>query len=123
MVEIVVSKQADEKTLILSKATLSAADQLGVSGADLAPILGVSESFISRMKQNKAVLSGKSFELAALFVRLFRGLDAITGNPETSRNWMRSENSVLHGLPIDLVKSVVGLTRVQAYVDSRRARN
>jgi hypothetical protein len=64
----------------------------------------------------------KAFDLALLFVRLFRSLDAITGGDEqTARAWLRSDNLALGGTPIVLVESVAGLMTVVGYLDARRA--
>lgn len=118
-------ERRQQEEAVLSKATLRAAEHLDVSGQLLSQVIGVSPSSVSRMKAGQFVLSRKekAFELAALFVRLFRGLDAISGgDDETSRGWMVNENSALRGRPIDLVKSVAGLNRVVMYVDARRAK-
>lgn len=110
---------------ILGKAAARAADHLGLPNTVLARVLGLSEATVSRLKHGRYVLpqDGKAFELAQLFVRLFRGLDAIMGgDDEASRSWLRSDNLALRGRPIDLIQSVQGLTGTLAYVDSRRAR-
>lgn len=118
-------ERRQQEEAVLSKATLRAAEHLDVSGQLLSQVIGVSPSSVSRMKAGQFVLSRKekAFELAALFVRLFRGLDAISGgDDETSRGWMVNENSALRGRPIDLVKGVAGLNRVVMYVDAQRAK-
>ena len=65
----------------------------------LASVIGVSEAVVSRMRRGSFVLdrnSGKAFELAALFVRLYRSLDAIVGGDESvAKAWMRNPNTVL----------------------------
>jgi hypothetical protein len=64
----------------------------------------------------------KSFDLALLFVRLFRSLDAIAGgDEETARAWLRSDNAVLGGVPVALIESIPGLMNVVGYLDARRA--
>jgi hypothetical protein len=64
----------------------------------------------------------KPFELALLFVRLFRSLDAITGgDPVTARAWLRADNTALNGTPLDLMMHIPGLVDVIAYLDARRA--
>ena len=110
---------------VLSKATLRAAAFLGVPSSVLANVIGLSGATLTRMKQGKYCLKHgeKPFELAVLFVRLFRGLDAITGgDDEAARSWLHGENRALgHRRPIDLIQSVAGLMETIAYVDSRRA--
>ncbi len=109
---------------VLSKAVARAADFLDLPNTALARILGLSPASISRLKSGTFTLSPgtKPFELAQLFVRLFRSLDAITGSDDNaSRSWLRTRNLVLNGQPIDLVQTVTGLTTALSYVDSRRA--
>ena len=88
----------------LSKATPRAASLLGLAQAELAPILG--SATISRMAAGDHVLAPgqKSWELAALFVRLFRSLDALVGLNAQARAWLDSENAALGGAPRQLIR-------------------
>jgi len=109
--------------LVLTKATIRAAERLGISQKTLGNIVGLSEPVVSRMKNGEYTIArGKPFELAALFVRLYRSLDAIVGGDEAAaRKWMKSRNLALNGAPIELIQKVYGLTHVVQYLDSRRA--
>ena len=109
--------------VVLTKATIQAAERLGISQRALGDVLGLSESVISRMKKGEYVLErGKPFELAALFVRLYRSLDAIvSGDENTAREWMKNENLALKARPVDLIQKVQGLLHVIQYLDTRRA--
>lgn len=103
---------------------LRAADLLGLSAKELATVIGLSEATLSRLKhgQGAGSLSGKAYELALLFVRLYRSLDAITGGDDAvSRRWLRAENSALGGVPAERIRSIDGLAHVLAYLDARRA--
>jgi hypothetical protein len=108
---------------VLSKATIRASERLGISQKVLGNVIGLSEPVVSRMKKGEyTIAGGKPFELAALFVRLYRSLDAIVGGDETAaRKWMKSGNLALNGAPIDLIQKVYGLTHVVQYLDSKRA--
>jgi uncharacterized protein (DUF2384 family) len=109
---------------VLSKAAVRAAEFLDIPDRSLAKILGLSTASVSRMRRGEYLLSPdtKPFELAQLFVRLFRSLDAISGSDDAaSHSWMQGHNTVLNGKPIELIKTVTGLTTVLQYVDSRRA--
>lgn len=110
--------------VVLAKATVRAADRLGLTAKALGAIVGLSEPTVSRLKQGKFVLERgtKPFELAILFARLYRSLDAIVGGDETvARAWLRNENTALGGKPIEKIKTVPGLMDVIAYLDARRA--
>ena len=98
-----------DQAQVLSKAVLRAAERLDVAARTLATVLGLSEATLSRMKRGGFTLdpASKPFELAVLFVRLFRSLDAIVGGDEAvSRRWLVSPNSVLGGRPIESIQTV-----------------
>ena len=113
------------ESVSLTNATLRAADKLGLKNRILASIIGVSEPTVSRMSKGAYFLQPdeKSFELSALFVRLYRSLDAIVGGDEkVAQSWFTNQNSALGDTPINLVRKVSGLIHVIQYLDSRRAR-
>lgn len=112
-----------DRARVLSKAMVRVAKALGLKNNELAAILGVSPSSLSRIVKGDYVLSEhrKEFELATLVVRLYRSLMGIVTDEATARDWIRNHNTVLGGRPIDLVTSVVGLTHVVEYLDARRA--
>lgn len=110
---------------VLTRATLRAAESLGIRNATLARVLGVSRPTVSRMKTGRYLLEpdSKPWELAVALVRLFRSLDAMTAGDEAALNsWMTSSNADLHGIPGELIQTVTGLTETLAYVDAFRAR-
>ncbi len=113
-----------KKETVLSKAVISAAKQLDLANKDLSEIIGISEASISRMAKGKYVLgyNSKSFQLAAILVRLFRSLDTITGGDmRVAKAWLRNNNSALNNQPLQMIKTVSGLVNALAYLDSRRA--
>jgi hypothetical protein len=64
----------------------------------------------------------KAFDLAVLFVRLYRSLDAIVhGDEAVARAWLTQPNDALGGVPVALIQSVPGLVHTVAYLDARRA--
>lgn len=107
---------------VLGKAVFRASQALGLNGAELATVIGVSASSVSRLNDGQYTLSGKPFELAACLVRVFRSLDAIVhGDEESMKAWMANENTHLNTVPKDEVKSAQGLVRVMNYLDAARA--
>src|SRR6516165_11438986 len=115
---------AADLAAVVTKATLRAASQLGLTNKTLATVIGVSEATVSRMRSEDYTLQlgQKPFELAVLFVRLYRSLDAIVGGDDTvAADWLKNKNSNLDGIPLELIQTVSGLTNVINYLDSRRA--
>ena len=109
---------------VLTKAALRAAERMGVSNKVLARIVGLSEASVSRMGTGAYTLApgDKAFELAVLFVRLFRSLDALVhGDDAIARSWIASPNAALGGVPLDVIQTVPGLVHALAYLDARRA--
>lgn len=109
---------------VVTRAVMRAAVRLGLSNKAVARVLGLSEASVSRMGGGAYLLKpgDKSFELALLFLRLFRSLDAIAGGDEqTARAWLRNNNLVLGGVPAAMIESVPGLVNVVGYLDARRA--
>ena len=110
---------------VLTKAALRAAERLGLTARVLSGVLGLSEATLSRMKRGDVALEpeSKPFELAVLFVRLFRSLDAVTGGDEAvARAWMANANTALGSTPVERIGTITGLIDVIAYLDARRAR-
>jgi hypothetical protein len=113
-----------DQAAVLTKATLRAATQLGLTNKALATVIGLSEATVSRMRSGTYVLQSdqKSFELAVLFVRLYRSLDAMVGGDDAvASTWLRSRNTALDAEPFALIQTVPGLMNVIQYLDARRA--
>lgn len=116
--------QADqlEASVVLGKAVIRAADRLALSHALLGRILGVSPPTITRLYSGEYRLDQrrKEWELALIFVRVFRSLDSIVGNEQAARRWLDSDNRALGARPIDLLAQTEGLVRVVHYLDASR---
>ena len=119
------TRPAADPAAILSRATVRAARFLGIAQTELAQVIGVSGATLSRLANGRRHLEpgSKPWQLAALFVRLFRSLDAIVGSDDdAARQWLRSENSALGGVPLTLIREPAGLVRTVDYLDAARAR-
>ena len=112
------------KAGVVTKAVLRASTQLGLTNKVLATVIGLSEATVSRMRAGEYRLQPrhKPFELAVLFVRLYRSLDAIVGGDDAVAGaWLRNRNTALEGEPLALIQTVPELMNVIQYLDARRA--
>lgn len=111
--------------LLLAVAVQKAAEFWGLTNEVLGQILGMSDSTVSRLRNgNWQFQPGtKSFELAQYLLRLFRSLDSMMGSDDlAARSWLNSENRDLNGKPIELIRTIRGLSDVADYLDDFRAR-
>lgn len=111
-----------EAAVVLTKAVTRAADRLNLSRSVLSKVLGLSAPTVSRMYHGKYWLDAdrKEWDFALLFIRVFRSLDSIVGNPSTAVQWLCSDNLGLNGRPLELIQTTEGLVRVVQYLDATR---
>jgi hypothetical protein len=108
---------------LIGGALLRASEHLEIANKVLSRIVGLSESSISRLRKRDFKLDGKSLELAILFIRMYRSLDAIVGGDDAvAAAWLKNINTALGAAPLEMVQTVSGLSNVISYLDSRRAR-
>ena len=108
---------------VLTRAVLRASDILGLAQKELAGVLGVSAASLSRLYKGARLIDprSKEGEIAVLFLRVFRSLDALMGgSQEKSRQWLHAENVHLGGIPVRLIETVPGLVHVVEYLDAMR---
>jgi hypothetical protein len=119
------ARTSAEASRVLTKALVRAARSLGLSQRVLAAIIGISESSASRLNSGRLVDPGsKEGELAVLFLRAYRSLDALLGgSDEASRTWLHASNRHLGGVPAELICRVTGLVRVADYLDAMRGKS
>jgi hypothetical protein len=123
MSTVKVAAQPDPAT-VLTKAVRSAASRLRLRNRELAEVLGSSEASISRLRQKRRLdPADKEGELALLFLRLFRSLDALVGGDDRkARAWLEAPNDHLGGIPKEQMRRVEGLVSVVQYLDAMRGR-
>ena len=107
---------------VLTKALLRAADRLALRQRDLAAILGSSEASVSRLNQERRLdPASKEGELALLFLRAYRSLDALVGgDAAAAREWLHADNTHVGGIPAERIRTVEGLVDVVRYLDAMR---
>ena len=113
-----------EPAAVLAKAVLNAADQLGLKQAELAAVLGIHRTAISRLKQNPSLdPNSKQGELALLVVRIARALFALTGgDKDWIKHFIHSPNKITGGIPAKQMETIQGLIGVVQFVDAIRGK-
>jgi transcriptional regulator with XRE-family HTH domain len=119
-----VARARPDPSAVLARATLSAAARLGLSQRSLAAVLGASEASVSRLQRGRGIdPASKEGELALLFLRLYRSLDALVGGDDgRAREWLHAENDHVGGVPARRITRVEGLVDVVQYLDAMRGR-
>ena len=109
---------------VLRKALIAAGERLGLRGKELAVVIGSSEASVSRLRSGRGLdPATKEGELALLFVRLYRSLDALVGgDDEKARAWLHAENDHLGGIPAERIRTIEGIVDVVQYLDAMRGR-
>jgi len=113
-----------EPAPVLAKAVLAAAARLGLRNRQLALVIGSSEASVSRLQYGRGLEPDtKEGELALLFLRMYRSLDALVGGDDAKASaWLHAGNAHINGVPADRIQSVEGLVDVVQYLDAMRGR-
>ena len=109
---------------VVARATLAAAKRLELRNKQLAEIIGTSEAFVSRLKSGRGLDPHRTEgQLALLFLRLYRSLDALVGGDDAkARAWLRAHSDHVRGIPLERIRTVEGLVDVVQYLDAMRGR-
>jgi uncharacterized protein (DUF2384 family) len=113
-----------EKSFVLGKATIRAAHELDLSNVALARVIGLSEPTVSRIASGARGIDpgSKEGQLVLLLVRVFRSLDPLVGSDaQKRRDWLRSPNKALNGMPSALIETPYGLVTTLSYLEGMRA--
>lgn len=114
---------AGSDAALVGNALLRASEHLEIANKVLSRIVGLSESSLSRLRKREFELDGKSLELAILFIRMYRSLDAIVGGDDAvAAAWLKNTNTAMGAAPLEMIQTISGLNDVISYLDSRRAR-
>lgn len=116
---------AADRSRVLSTAIAEVARHLEISSTELGVIIGISQPSASRLMRGEYSVreQGKEWELAALLVRLYRGLYSIVGNSDQlAKDWLKSRNAAFgNQIPFEVIRQASGLVHACDYVDAHRA--
>lgn len=109
---------------VLAKAVVKASEQLGLSQQELAGVIGLHRTSITRLKSSLSLdPASKTGELALYLIRAARALFALSGGDQAwIEHFMRSPNQMTGGVPAEQVQNIQGLMRVLQYLDAIRGK-
>lgn len=109
-----------EKSAVLGRSLLAAAQALGVSKTDVGAIIGRNRSSIDR---NGIDPDSKAGELALMFIRIYRSLFALMGGDQDNmRHFLRTNNLGTRGVPGEQLHDIQGMVTVCTYLDAMRGK-
>lgn len=109
---------------VLAVALENLKDILSLSSDDLGKIIGVHRNTITRLlKKREIEPKSKEGELSLLLIRIYRSLFALNGgNKEAMKHWLTTNNRHIQGIPLEKMKTVLGLSQVVNYLDAIRGK-
>ncbi|WP_454782215.1 MbcA/ParS/Xre antitoxin family protein [Legionella sp. WA2022007384] len=95
-----------------------------INSQDLAAIIGQHRNTIDRcLKKGELDPSSKPGELALLLIRVYRSLYALNGGDKKAMiHWLNTYNHHIQGVPLQEMKTIMGLSRVVNYLDAMRGK-
>lgn len=108
---------------ILAKALIRASEALGLKKKELAEVVGVNPSQISRLPDTGIKAASKEWEIATYVIRIARGLHALNnGDAKNTQHFMNTHNHIIQATPKIEIKRLDGLLRVLNFVDAFRGK-
>ena len=104
---------------ILCLALFDAINKMGISTEELATITGMDDASKERLISMADLdMNTKSGELALIVIDIYRSLRKKVGaDQENLQHWLRTENSGMNGIPVELMKDEKGLKQVLGYLE------
>lgn len=109
---------------VLAVALSNLKDLLHISSDDLGKMIGVHRNTVTRLlKKGDIDPKSKEGEFSLLLIRVYRSLFALNGgNIDAIRHWLTTSNRHIQGIPLEAMKTVLGLSRVVNYLDAIRGK-
>lgn len=107
---------------VVTKATVTAAERLGIDPPALAGIVGLPEDKICGMQCLDHLLERGSepLERSLMLLRLFRNLNVMaSGDCDIAKAWLVRHNEALGSVPAEKIQTVDGLGEVLTYLEDR----
>ncbi|MDH5301430.1 MAG: DUF2384 domain-containing protein [Gammaproteobacteria bacterium] len=109
---------------VTAKALFNTQEQLGLTQQELAEIIGLHRTSVSRVrKEGRLDPHSKNGELALMLIRVFRSLYTLFGGQQDDmRHFLRTANRHTGGIPLEQMQQIQGLVKVVEYLDAIRGK-
>lgn len=109
---------------VLAKSLINASSQLGLKQDELAAILGIHRTGITRLKKSMELEPNtKSGEIALLLIRCASALKHLSGRDEKwVKQFMREQNLILGEVPVVMAQQIQGLVELVNCVEALQTR-
>ncbi|KTD53245.1 hypothetical protein Lsan_3655 [Legionella santicrucis] len=116
------SKPSEDQ--VLATALINLREILSISINDLSKIIGLHRNTLRNALNNKKIeTKSKEGECALLLIRIYRSLFALNGgNIDAMNHWLKTNNRHIQGVPLETMKTILGLSRVVNYLDAIRGK-
>lgn len=113
-----------DQSQILAMAITNLKELLTISSDDLGQIIGVHRNTIDRLlKKGEINPQNKEGQFSLLLIRIYRSLFALNGgNNQAIKHWLTTKNRHVQGVPLEEMKTILGLSRVVNYLDAIRGK-
>lgn len=113
-------KDDNDRSRVLTKAVVKAANRMNLSPTDVGAILGCSYLEASALLEGAFYIheNTKAWELSSYFIKLYSSLVKIMGEDDSLiESWIKSPNLVFNQqIPLEHIKSIAGLIHVCEYL-------
>ena len=113
-----------DRNEVLGDALKASIALYGLKKKDVEQVLGVSKRQLQLMQENGVDPDSKTGELVKYFIRIIRGISAMTGREKSKANhWLTTNNKAFSGIsPLERMKTIEGLIDVLRYCDAFRGK-
>lgn len=117
-------KSKPNESYVLAVALENLKEILDLSSDDLGKIIGVHRNTITRLLKKREIdPKSKEGEFSLLLIRIYRSLFALNGgNKEAMKHWLTTNNRHIQDIPLESMKTVLGLSKVVNYLDAIRGK-
>jgi len=116
-------KQSKE-SVIVAKSLCNAANLMSIKKKELADILKIDQSTLSRSLKSGIKPKSLKGEVSLMIIRVYRSLAVLSGNNmEFINHFLRTPNKYFKAKPIDLMRSIEGIVKLNAYLDLMKGKH